>query len=39
MILPNILYENNFISKKNLIINFWLFLNRIIYTNAEKLSC
>ncbi len=34
---PNILFENKLIKKENLIIKFWLFLNKNVYKNAEKI--
>ncbi len=34
---PNILFENKIVEKENLIIKFWLFLNKFVYKNAEKI--
>ena len=34
---PNILIENNLISKNNILIRLWLFLNKFVYSNAERI--
>ncbi len=34
---PNILFENKLINKENIIIKLWLFLNKFVYLNSEKI--
>ena len=34
---PNILIKNNLISKDNILIRLWLFLNKFVYSNAERI--
>ena len=34
---PNILFENKLISKRNILIKIWLFINKYVYSNADRI--